>query len=96
VEWFDSIDGRDPTSSLVLDSCEERGVPALSAASSGLGESVRGMFIAASLRGGTAGAPPPDVDLELFSANSDCELLLELPDFFPFGTSPSLNFSFDD
>jgi hypothetical protein len=93
-ELFDSKDGLDSPSSLNLESWEDLGVPALSAASKDLGESVLGIFIGTSLRGGTLDRPPPDVDLDtLLSLNSDCELLLEAPDFFPFGTSPSLNLS---
>lgn len=96
-ELADSNEGRDSTSSLNLDSWEDRGVPALSAANSGLGESVLGIFIGASFRGGAADKPPPDVDLDtlLLSllAISDVELFLEVPDLFPFGTSPNLNFS---
>ena len=96
-DLLDSVEGSGSTSSFCLDSCEERGVPALSAARSGFGESVRGMPMGASLRG-MADTPPPDVDLDtLPSPNtiSDCELLLEVPDFFPFGTSPNRNFSFE-
>jgi hypothetical protein len=96
-EFADSKEGRDSTSSLNLDSCDDRGVPAFSAANSWLGESVLGTFIGASFRDGTADKPPPDVDLDtlLLSllAISEVELLLEVPDLFPLGTSPNLNFS---
>jgi hypothetical protein len=63
IELLDSKDGRD-SSSLNLDSCEERGVFALPADRSGFGESVLGMFIAISFRCGIADRPPPDVDLD--------------------------------
>jgi hypothetical protein len=95
-EFADSNEGRDSASSPNFDSCDDRGVPALSADNSGLGESVLGILIGASFRSGTADMPPPDVDLDtLLSllAISDVELLREVPDLFPFGTSPNLNFS---
>src|SRR5271168_4257425 len=98
-ELLESVDSLDSTSSLNLDSCEERRVSALSAANNGLGESVLGMLIRASFRGGTAEGPPLDVDLEILLSLlviSDWELLLEVPDLFPFGTSPNLNFSLED
>lgn len=95
-ELEDSNEGRESTSSLSLKSCEALGMPVLSAANCALGESVLGTPIGASFRGGAAEKPPPDVDLDtLLSllAISDVELLLDVPDLFPFGTSPSLNFS---
>jgi len=59
-------------------------------------------MLKASLRGGTADNPPPDVDLDEGTSlpgssdiELDNELLLEVPDLFPFGTSPNLNFSLE-
>jgi hypothetical protein len=90
-ELFDSVEGLESKSSLSLDSCENRGFPAFSTERSGLGESIR---LGTSFLDGTALRPPPDVDREmLLSLISDWELLLELADLFPFGTSPSRNFS---
>jgi hypothetical protein len=96
-ESLDSADCLSSKSSLNLDSCEDRGVPAFSAERNGFGESVLVIIMPASLRGGAADNPPPDVDREtLLSLVSDCELLLEFPAFFPFGTSPNLNLSAED
>jgi hypothetical protein len=94
-ESLDSVDCLGSKSSLSLESWEERGVPDFSAESSDLGESVPVIVPPTSFRSGTDN--PLDVDREmLLSLISDCELLLELPDFFPFGTSPSLNLSVED
>jgi len=71
-ELFDSEDCLDSPSSLGLESWEDLGVPALSPASKDLGESVLGIFIGNSLRGGTADRPPPDADPDaLLSLSSD-------------------------
>jgi hypothetical protein len=92
---LESVDFRGSESSLSLDSCEERGVPAFSAESNDLGESVLVIVTPPSLRGGADS--PPDVEREtLLSLSSDCELLLEFPAFFPLGASASLNFSAED
>jgi hypothetical protein len=61
-ELFDSVEGLESKSSLSLDSCEVRGFPALSAASSGLGESIR---MGTSFLDGAALSPFPDVDREM-------------------------------
>tara|TARA_R110002060_G_scaffold62736_2_gene72089 strand:+ start:1122 stop:1577 length:456 start_codon:yes stop_codon:yes gene_type:complete len=90
-ELLDSIDFLDSNSSLILESWEDRGVD-FSALSICLGESVRGMLDGPSLRGGADKPPDPDREL-LLSLISDCEFVLEVPDFFPLGTSPKRNFS---
>lgn len=90
-EVLESKDGLESASSLDLESCDDLGVVAFSVVSNLLGESIIGLLTEASLRGG-ADKPPPDVDREL-SLISDCELLLEVPDFFPLGTSPNRNLS---
>ena len=95
-EFADSNEGRESPSSLNLDSGEDPGVPAFSAANSWLGDSVLVIIIGGSFHGGTADKPPPDVDLDTLPsllAISEAELLLDVPDLFPFGTSPNLNFS---
>lgn len=93
-ELVDSMEGRDSSSSLNFDSCEDRRAPAFSAISNGLGDSVLRMLTEASLRGGTVDVAP-DADLNALLSlltRSDCELFREVPDLFPFGTSPNLNF----
>jgi hypothetical protein len=90
---LDSVDCLGSNSSLSLDSSEERGVPAFSAESNGFGESVLVPVAPTSFRGGADRPPERETPLSLIS---DWELLLELPAFFPFGASASLNLSAED
>lgn len=93
VPTLEPVDGLDSPSSLLRDSSEDRGVPVSSVESNALVESVRDRLTGTSVLG-TADIPPPEVDLErLPSLIPDCELLLDVADFFPFGTSPRRNFS---
>lgn len=94
-ESLESVDCLGSKSSLSLDSCEERGVPIFSAESNGFGESVLVIVTPTSFRGGADSPPEAEREAPL-SLISDCELLLELPAFLPFGTSPNLNLSVDD
>ena len=79
---------------LCRDSNEGRGGAACSGESNAPGESVLGILIGISFLGGADKPPPEVVDLAtLPSLISDCESLLDMPVFLPFGTSPKRNFS---
>lgn len=90
---LDSKEGLDLVSSLNLESCDDLGVPTLSAASRVLGESVLVLFVELSLRIGRV-----DVLVDrgvLLSLRSASELVLEVPALLLFGTSPRRNFSLE-
>lgn len=78
---------------LVLESCDDLGVVILFTVSTCLAELVMGGLTVDSLRVG-ATKPPADAERELLlSLISDCELLLEVVVFLPFGASPRRNLS---
>jgi hypothetical protein len=95
AESFDSADFR-ASSSLGFRSCGGCGVLALSGATGFFGMSDLGAPIGGSLRYGN-GDIPTGLPLEVLSPEvpSECDSFFADPALFPFGTSPSLNFSPD-